>query len=283
MSQATFPLKKNAMKSSEQNGRTRQPRRWLRWVTVLLLLYFVPVGYNMAAYYADPNRHASWWSLSRDSSAQAPDLMETEDAIIQVYAARAVRWRGTLGVHTWIATRRSDEAYYQRLEVMGYALRWGNESVQIRQGDPDRYWYGNRPELLREIRGGEEVDRLIDRIHRAATEYPHNHRYNVWPGPNSNTFIAHLARKVPELALEMPSTAIGKDYLPEGGFFQKPPSGSGLQLSLNGLFGLVLAPEEGIELNILGLTAGVDFSPLALKLPGIGRIGYPDLERKFLP
>lgn len=271
------------MKSSEQNGQTRRPRRWLRWVGVLLVLYFIPIGYNMAAYYAGPDRHTSWWSLSRDSSAQAPDLMETEDAIIQVYAARAVRWRGTLGVHTWIATRRSDQDYYQRLEVMGYALRWSNESVQIRQGDPDRYWYGNRPQLLREIRGGEEVDRLIDRIHRAATEYPHNHRYSVWPGPNSNTFIAHLARKVPELALEMPSTAIGKDYLPEGGFFQKPPSGSGLQLSLNGLFGLVLAPEEGIELNILGLTAGVDFSPLALKLPGVGRIGYPDLERKSLP
>ena len=113
--------------------------------------------------------------------------------------------------------------------------------------------------------------------------YPHNSRYNVWPGPNSNTFIAHLARKVPELALELPPTAIGKDYLPEGGFFHKPPSGSGLQLSLGGLFGLMLAPEEGIELNLLGLTAGIDFSPPAIKLPGVGRVGYADFERKSLP
>ncbi len=268
---------------SEQNRQSRRSRRWLRWVAVLLVLYFLPVGYKVAAYYTDPDRHASWWSLSLDSTAQAPDLMETEDAIIQVYAARAVRWRGALGVHTWIATRRSDEDYYERLEVMGYALRWGNHSVQIRQGDPDRYWYGNRPILLREIRGGDNVDRLIERIHHAAREYPHNGRYNVWPGPNSNTFIAHLARKVPELELELPPTAIGKDYLPEGGFFQKPPSGSGLQLSLNGLFGVVLSPEEGFELNILGLTAGIDLSPLAIKLPGVGRVGYKDFERKSIP
>lgn len=250
---------------------------------VVIVLYFLPVGYKVAAFYTSPDRDASWWSLNRDSSAQAPDPTQTDDAIIQVYAARAVRWRGVLGVHTWIATRRSGEDYYERIEVMGYALRWGNQSVQIRQGEPDRYWYGNRPVLLREIRGGEDVDRMIERIHRAAREYPHNHRYSVWPGPNSNTFIAHLARKVPELELELPPTAIGKDYLPEGGFFQKPPSGSGLQLSLGGLFGVVLAPEEGFELNILGLTAGVDFSPLALKLPGIGRIGYPDLEKKSIP
>jgi hypothetical protein len=48
------------------------------------------------------------------------------------------------------------------------------------------------------------------------------------------------------------------------------PSGTGWQVSLYGLLGLGLAREEGIELNILGLAAGIDFKDLALRLPGIG-------------
>jgi hypothetical protein len=266
-----------------KSGATRKRGRLWRWALALIVLYFLPVGYQVLAYYTDPGRDAAWWSRRGDSSEQAPDPAMTDDAIIQVYAARAVRWRGALGVHTWIATKGSDEDFYRRLEVMGYALRWSNQSVQVRRGDPDRYWFGNRPVLLRELRGGSDVDRLIERMHRAAREYPHNHRYKVWPGPNSNTFIAHLARQIPELALELPPTAIGKDYLPEGGIFQTPPSGSGLQVSLAGLLGVMVAPEEGVELNILGLTAGVDFSPPAIKLPGIGRIGYEDFERKSMP
>lgn len=258
-------------------------RRLLRWALVVFLLYFLPVGYQLATYYFDRERTVPWWNLRRDSSAQAPDPTTTGDAVIQVYAARAVRWRGTLGVHTWIAVKRADEHFYQRVEVMGYALRWGSSSVRIRNGSPDQYWFGNRPLLLREIRGGEAVDRLIDRIHHAARNYPYDRRYTIWPGPNSNTFTAHIGRKIPELSLDLPPTAIGKDYPTDGSLLQTPPGGRGWQFSVGGLFGLLLAPEEGIELNLFGLTAGIDLSPPALKLPGVGRIGYPDLARRTLP
>ena len=242
-------------------------------------LYLLPVGYQVAAYYTGADRNASWWDLRTDSSQQAPDPAATEDAIIQVYAARAVRWRGALGVHTWIATKRSAEDYYTRLEVMGYALRWGGGAVQVRAGQPDRYWYGSKPQLLREIRGGKEVDELIDRIHIAASGYPYDQRYSVWPGPNSNTFVAHLAREVEALNLELPVTAIGKDYLPGGGVFATTPSGNGFQVSLWGLAGILIGQEEGIELNLLGLSVGLDVSPFAIKLPAIGRIGFADFEQ----
>ena len=87
--------------------------------------------------------------MRRDSSQQAPDPVAGQ-AVIQVYAARAARWRGALGVHTWIATRRSDEADWQRMEVIGYGvMRWGGDAVRVRRGNPDGYWYGNRPMLLR--------------------------------------------------------------------------------------------------------------------------------------
>ena len=54
------------------------------------------------------------------------------------------------------------------------------------------------------------------------------------------------------------------------------PSGSGLQFSLLGLFGLSVGLEEGLELNLLGLNFGVDLNSPALRLPAIGRVGLDD-------
>ena len=78
---------------------------------------------------------------------------------------------------------------------------------------------------------------------------------------------------MPEIKAELPPTAIGKDFLVDGGFAAISSSGNGFQLSLKALLGLTLGIEEGIEVNLLGLTIGVDFNPPALKLPVLGRVG----------
>lgn len=44
------------------------------------------------------------------------------------------------------------------------------------------------------------------------------------------------------------------------------------QVLLFGLPDLLVASEEGFEVNLLGLTAGVDLAGRALKLPGLGRV-----------
>jgi hypothetical protein len=67
--------------------------------------------------------------------------------------------------------------------------------------------------------------------------------------------------------------AVGKDFLPGGAPFATAPSGSGFQISLYGLAGVLVALEEGFELNVLGLNIGVDAVVPALKLPAIGRLG----------
>ena len=100
--------------------------------------------------------------------------------------------------------------------------------------------------------------------------------YTVWPGPNSNTFLAHVARNVPELRLDIPPTAIGKDYRRWYEPFARSPSGTGFQVSLLGLAGLMLGLEDGLEVNFLGLSFGVDFRPPALRLPGLGRAELPN-------
>ncbi len=251
------------------------------YCSALVVVFFVlPVGCQVIGHYSSDGSRLSWWELRRDSSRQAPDASTTDDAIIQLYSARAARWRGAFGVHTWYATKKTDENAYTRLEVIGYALRWSGKTVRVRRGAPDNYWFGSKPFLLREIRGGKNVDDMIDRLHKAAAEYEYNDQYKVWPGPNSNTFIATLARKVPEMGIELPATAIGKDYLPNGKVLASSPSGRGYQFSLRGLFGLLVGAEEGFEINLLGLTAGLDISPLALKLPGLGRIGLSDFHSR---
>jgi len=253
--------------------------RWLlRIIGFIVLFYLLPAGCMFAQYKAS-GTSTSWWDLRRDSSEQAPLATGSDEAIVQVYAARAARWRGSFGVHTWVATKRQSERHYTRLEVIGYSVAWGRDAVRIRRGSPDNYWFGNRPYLLRDIRGTDQVDALIDRLHEAAKAYPYNDTYKVWPGPNSNTFIAFLARSVPELRLELPATAVGKDYVEWNQFMSKSPSGTGAQLSLKGYGGLLVGLEEGLEINVLGFTAGIDLYPPAIKLPAVGRIGFSDYRR----
>jgi hypothetical protein len=77
------------------------------------------------------------------------------------------------------------------------------------------------------------------------------------------------------LRLDLPPTAIGKDFLPGGAVLATSPSGLGVQLSLLGLAGVLVGWEEGLEVNLLGLTFGLDLKEPALKLPGAGRLGVP--------
>src|SRR3546814_7079070 len=48
----------------------------------------------------------------------------------------------------------------------------------------------------------------------------------------------------------LPPTAIGKDFRGLDGLLGRAPSGGGVQLSLYGLAGVILAPEEGVEVNL---------------------------------
>lgn len=215
-----------------------------------------------------------WWLARRDPSGQAPPASTTREAVLQIYAARAARWKGVVGVHTWIALKPSGAPSYTRYEVMGWGVDRGIPALRVNRTGPDNYWFGSRPQLLVDVRG-EGVDALIAKVEAAARAYPYPGSYRTWPGPNSNTFTAYIGRAVPELRLDLPPTAIGKDYLPGGVPAGTSPSGTGFQLSLFGLTGLLVAWEEGVELNLLGLTFGVDVKDPALKLPGLGRLGRP--------
>jgi hypothetical protein len=250
-----------------------KPRHRLLLVILLLAL---PV---LVASCGQVHLGRDWRTASRDSAGIAPDPVEEPQAVIQVYAARAFNWRGLLAVHTWLATKPADADHYTVHQVVGWR-RGGGRPVVVSFADlPDRRWYDAEPRLLLDLRGPEAA-RLIPEVEAAIARSPHRYDYTLWPGPNSNTFTAYVGREVPGLQLELPVTAIGKDYLANGRLAGSSPSGTGVQLSLFGLGGLTLALREGLEVNLLGLVFGLDAYPPALKLPGLGRLGFsPDPER----
>ncbi|WP_262927467.1 DUF3750 domain-containing protein [Phytohalomonas tamaricis] len=220
---------------------------------------------------------ADWATASRERAGNAPDPATTREAIVQVYGARAFSWRGAFAAHTWIAIKSQDARHYTIYEVMG----WRRPTVSIHANAPDRAWFGNPPHLLAEIRG-DKAAAAIPRLQLAASNYPYPQTYRIWPGANSNSFVAWMVRQAPELNVELPSIALGKDYLVDnthwwGRFFAPAPSNSGYQFSLFGLLGIMVAREEGIEINVLGLVFGLDPLDWAIKLPGIGRIARKPL------
>ncbi len=213
-----------------------------------------------------------WSSASRAPLGIAPDPRIERQAIIQVYAARAVSWRGYFGVHSWVSIKASEADHFTTYEVMGWRVRHGGKAVSASRRAPDSRWFGSEPRLIADFRG-KRAEAAIPKLLGAIRDYRHNDEYTIWPGPNSNTFTAHLGRVVPELRLDLPPTAVGKDFLPSG-FWAKAPSGTGYQLSLSGLLGILIAWEEGLEVNLLGLTYGVDVKDLSIKLPMVGRVGF---------
>ncbi len=148
---------------------------------------------------------------SCQSAGMAPHPLVTREAVLQVYGARASSWRGWVAIHTWIAVKATGATEYTVYEVDGWRLSSGLPVLRIEQDMPDRYWNGKRPQLLKEVRGA-GVDALIAGVDRAARSYPWPKTYGVFPGPNCNTFTAWIAAKVPELALELPATALGSSY-----------------------------------------------------------------------
>jgi hypothetical protein len=209
-------------------------------------------------------------------TAENVDAPATEVAVsepvVRVYGARTMGAKGLFGVHTWVAVKPAESAQWTVYEVIGWRLRWTESALVVRNRAPD-HWFRSKAELYAEKRGT-GVQPLIERIDKLAHEYPYAKTYTLWPGPNSNTFTAWIARGVPELEVDLPATAIGKDYIE--GMFSTAPSGSGFQFSLRGLLGVAASAVDGIEINVLGLNFGVSAS--GLKLPLVGRIGTPRLQ-----
>jgi hypothetical protein len=219
--------------------------------------------------------HSDWRTADRSSANIAPLPSETKEAIVHVYVARTFNWHKNLAVHSWVAFKEKDAKEYMVYHVTGWLAHDGGESISGKKDIPDRKWYGSIPELITDIRG-EKAEAAIPQIKVAIQSYKYQNFYRMYPGPNSNSFISHIIRNVDELQVELPPNAVGKDWLNNGNLFAMSESGTGVQVSVFGLLGITLGLAEGIELNLLGLSFGIDILRPAIKLPAVGRLGFKD-------
>ncbi len=211
--------------------------------------------------------------IHNGSSGIAPSPGAYRPAVVQVYCARAWGYKGAAAEHCWIALKRSQDTSYRVAQIKGwYLIEQGKDPLVFEEDIPDRLWMGHQPTVIADLRGA-RAEKAIHEIEAAINEYPFRHSYNLWPGPNSNTFVAHIARNSPSLHFRLPVDAIGKDYLGHTTFCSKMPGGPGKQISLLGLIGAGVGFTEGFEIQALGLAARFNLVGRSLELPGGVSVG----------
>ncbi len=247
--------------------------RILHWFSVFLVLAVVlplaaGTALSLSRGWADNWRTADW-----GSSHLLPEAESVLEAKVMILAARTGRWKSIFAEHMSIVLKPQGASRWTRYDVVG----WGTP-IRRDAWVADAFWYGNRPYVVTEVSGAEAA-RLIPRIEASIASYPYSSRgdYTVWPGPNSNSFVAWVVRNTEGFAAELPPVAIGKDWLGEGLGFARAPSGTGFTVSAWGFLGLTLALEEGLEISLLGTAIGIDPNDLAVKLPSLGKLSLREV------
>ncbi|MDC7788958.1 DUF3750 domain-containing protein [Rhodoplanes sp. TEM] len=240
-------------------------------ILAVLAVFLLPLAVR-AVLHAAGETPRSWRDADWSSIGSLPPAAAHPDARVLVLTGRTGGWKGVVAVHSWVVLKEKDARSWSRWDVVG----WGNP-VRMNGWAPDGRWYGNPPIVVADV-SGEAAEALIPKIRAAIRGYQWANAgdYRVWPGPNSNTFVASVLRAVPELAALLPANAIGRDFRP-GAYVGPSDSGTGVEASAWGVVGVKAGWVEGLELNLLGLVVGLDVRRPALKLPGYGRIGLDPL------
>jgi hypothetical protein len=239
-------------------------------VLYLVALFILPIAAR-AALTAFEDRASNWRDADWSSAGRLPLAGSHPEARLLVMSARTGRWKGIFAVHSWIVVKRENARSWSRYDVVG----WG-KPVRTNGWAPDGRWFGDFPVFIADVRGSDAAA-LIPKIEAAIAAYPYAQAgdYRTWPGPNSNTFVATVLRAIPELGVALPPNALGKDFRAHP-FIGLTDSRTGVEVNLWGLLGLKVGWVEGLEINVLGLVAGLDVRRPGLKLPGFGRIGVEE-------
>jgi hypothetical protein len=236
---------------------------------LIIALFLVPLVAR-AALYAIGKEPRSWRDADWSSTGLLPSAASYQPARVIVFTGKAGAWKGIFAVHSWIVFKQAGAQQWTRYDVVG----WGNP-VRANGWPPDGRWYGNVPVPIADLSGA-EAEKLIPRVEALVKDYAYARAgdYRIWPGPNSNSFTAAVLRGVPELGAMLPPNAVGRDYR-DRFYAGWTDSHTGFELNLYGYAGIKIGWVEGIEVNLLGLVAGLDLRHPGIKLPGYGRIGVP--------
>lgn len=237
---------------------------------IVLLAAFLLPSLAAAGWWTLADRPPDWRAADWSSSRLLPDPAADADPAIYVLAARTGGLKGAFAVHSWIVFKRPGADRYERYDKVG----WGSP---IRRDGyaADGRWYSNAPVIVHSVTGAEAAA-LLPLFDAAIASYPHAARgdYRAWPGPNSNTFVAHVLDKVPAFGARLPTHAVGRDFAPGFGRATLSMEAMVLQGTLGGLAGFRAGLDGTVEIHLAGLVAGIDLRRGAVAIPALGPLGW---------
>ena len=167
--------------------------------------------------------------------------------------------------HTYVDYRLDSDSDWYRVEVTH--PKSGVRTVKLKEDAVhEKIRWNERVRILSQT-NGQKHSNLIRDIRIFAKSYDDS-VYRSYPGPNSNTFIEKMTREVDGLSAQLDHNAIGKEI---GFHFGKTSGGTGIELQTP-VLGVAVGLKEGVELNVIGLSAGLSFWPPSLRVPFLPRI-----------
>ena len=124
----------------------------------------VPIGASAAKYWLG-DRSVNWQMADRSSAGLLPPPSEHPDALVRVFAARTVRWKGIFAVHSWIVFKERNAKAYTRYDYTA----WG-EPIWVNGFAADGRWFGDVPEVVAAA-DGEAAAQMIPKIRAAIANY----------------------------------------------------------------------------------------------------------------
>ena len=104
----------------------------------VLLVFLVPVAIS-ATIYAVRNRNVEWRTADRSSAGLLPPAGRSPQAVVRVFSARTVSWRGIVATHSWIVVKEQGAAAYARFDYTA----WGTP-IWVDRFVADGLWFGSQ-------------------------------------------------------------------------------------------------------------------------------------------
>lgn len=196
------------------------------------------------------------------ASCASPQVIDP-DALIVVKDVRvpdSEPWVARFARHSWVDYRPDVNSPWRRIEVL-------NETSGLLHNEIDLETAQSNQRMQRRVRVLAQSDgKSNPDFARELNEFAQNYdasTYTPWPGPNSNTFAERLVREVDGLSAQLDHNAVGKNY---GFHAGRTAGGTGVELQTS-LLGAAIGVREGIQVSVIGLSAGISFVPFSLKIP----------------
>jgi hypothetical protein len=99
-------------------------------------LFVVPVALS-TVFHFKRDRILDWRNADRSSAGLLPPPVPEVGAVVRIFSARTVRWRGIVATHSWVVVKEAGAAKYSRFDYTA----WG-EPIWIDRFVPDGRWFG---------------------------------------------------------------------------------------------------------------------------------------------